>query len=72
MLTFCFGNFSKRIKGRTIKSARSIINVHQLQGSSLSGAAYATSKAALGALTREMSKDFGPLGVRVMPSRPEK
>ena len=29
------------------------------------GAAYATSKAALGALTREMSKDVGPLGVRV-------
>jgi NAD(P)-dependent dehydrogenase (short-subunit alcohol dehydrogenase family) len=29
------------------------------------GAAYATSKAALVALTREMAHDFGPLGVRV-------
>ena len=29
------------------------------------GAAYATSKAALKALTREMAHDFGPLGVRV-------
>jgi NAD(P)-dependent dehydrogenase (short-subunit alcohol dehydrogenase family) len=29
------------------------------------GAAYATSKAALAALTREMAADFGPLGVRV-------
>ena len=32
---------------------------------SLAGAAYATSKAALAALTREMAGDFGPLGVRV-------
>jgi NAD(P)-dependent dehydrogenase (short-subunit alcohol dehydrogenase family) len=29
------------------------------------GIAYATSKAALGALTREMAADFGPRGVRV-------
>ena len=29
------------------------------------GSAYATSKAALSALTREMANDFGPLGVRV-------
>ena len=29
------------------------------------GSAYATSKAALSALTREMAHDFGPLGVRV-------
>ncbi|MDX1581453.1 MAG: SDR family oxidoreductase [Alphaproteobacteria bacterium] len=29
------------------------------------GTAYATSKAALNALTREMAHDFGPLGVRV-------
>ena len=29
------------------------------------GAAYATSKAALAALTREMASDFGALGVRV-------
>ena len=29
------------------------------------GSAYATSKAALAALTREMAADFGPLGIRV-------
>ena len=29
------------------------------------GTAYATSKAALAALTREMAADFGPLGIRV-------
>ena len=29
------------------------------------GAAYATSKAALACLTREMAADFGPLGIRV-------
>ena len=29
------------------------------------GSAYAASKAALAALTREMAADFGPLGVRV-------
>lgn len=29
------------------------------------GAAYATSKAALAALTREMAADFGPEGIRV-------
>ncbi len=29
------------------------------------GTAYATSKAALGALTREMAHDFGPHGIRV-------
>jgi NAD(P)-dependent dehydrogenase (short-subunit alcohol dehydrogenase family) len=29
------------------------------------GAAYATSKAALAGLTREMAADFGPFGIRV-------
>ena len=29
------------------------------------GSAYSTSKAALGALTREMASDFGKLGIRV-------
>ena len=46
----------------------SIVNVTSIAGSRVhpfAGAAYATSKAALGALTREMAKDFGPLGVRV-------
>jgi NAD(P)-dependent dehydrogenase (short-subunit alcohol dehydrogenase family) len=46
----------------------SIVNVTSIAGSRVhpfAGAAYATSKAALFALTREMAADFGPLGVRV-------
>ncbi|MBO9395206.1 SDR family oxidoreductase [Shimia sp. R9_1] len=46
----------------------SIVNVSSIAGSRVhpfAGAAYATSKAALAALTREMAHDFGPLGVRV-------
>ena len=46
----------------------SIVNVTSIAGSRVhpfAGAAYATSKAALKALTREMAADFGPMGVRV-------
>lgn len=46
----------------------SIVNVTSIAGSRVhpyAGAAYSTSKAALAALTREMSMDFGPLGIRV-------
>ncbi len=46
----------------------SIVNVTSIAGGRVhpfAGAAYATSKAALNALTREMAADFGPLGVRV-------
>lgn len=46
----------------------SIVNVTSIVGSrvhSFAGTAYATSKAALASLTREMAADFGPLGVRV-------
>ena len=46
----------------------SIVNVTSIAVSKVhpfAGAAYATSKAALAALTREMAEDFGPLGVRV-------
>ena len=46
----------------------SIVNVTSIAGVRVhpfAGAAYATSKAALAALTREMAHDFGPLGVRV-------
>jgi NAD(P)-dependent dehydrogenase (short-subunit alcohol dehydrogenase family) len=49
-------------------SKGSIVNVTSIAGSRVhpfAGAAYATSKAALAALTREMAADFGPLGVRV-------
>jgi NAD(P)-dependent dehydrogenase (short-subunit alcohol dehydrogenase family) len=45
-----------------------IVNVTSIAGSRVhpfAGAAYAISKAALAALTREMAADFGPLGVRV-------
>ncbi|MEM1079143.1 MAG: SDR family oxidoreductase [Pseudomonadota bacterium] len=45
-----------------------VVNVTSIAGTRVhpfAGAAYATSKAALAALTREMAHDFGPLGVRV-------
>ena len=44
------------------------VNITSIAGSRVhpfAGAAYATSKAALAALTREMAFDFGPFGVRV-------
>ena len=46
----------------------SIINVTSIADTRVhpfAGAAYATSKAALAALTREMAFDFGPYGIRV-------
>jgi NAD(P)-dependent dehydrogenase (short-subunit alcohol dehydrogenase family) len=46
----------------------SIVNVTSIAGSRVhpfAGAAYSTSKAALGSLTREMAHDFGRLGIRV-------
>ena len=46
----------------------SVVNVTSIAGSRVhpfAGAAYATSKAALAALTREMASDFGRIGVRV-------
>src|SRR5215468_8797113 len=52
-----------------LKAAKgSVVNVTSIAGSRVhpfAGAAYATSKAALAALTREMAADFGPVGVRV-------
>src|SRR6187200_3409320 len=50
------------------KAKGSVVNVTSIAGSRVhpfAGAAYATSKAALAALTREMAQDFGRLGVRV-------
>ena len=50
------------------KGEGSIINVTSIADSRVhpfAGAAYATSKAALAALTREMAFDFGPYGIRV-------
>jgi len=46
----------------------SIVNVSSIAGSRVhpfAGSAYATSKAALAALTREMAADFGSRGIRV-------
>jgi len=46
----------------------SVVNVTSIAGSRVhpfAGAAYATSKAALASLTREMASDFGARGVRV-------
>jgi NAD(P)-dependent dehydrogenase (short-subunit alcohol dehydrogenase family) len=52
-----------------LKAAKgSVVNVTSIAGSRVhpfAGSAYATSKAALAALTREMAADFGPLGIRV-------
>ena len=59
---------ARELKEELLKAKGAIVNVTSIAGSRVhpfAGAAYATSKAALGALTREMSKDFGPLGVRV-------
>ncbi|MGI9476989.1 MAG: SDR family NAD(P)-dependent oxidoreductase [Hyphomicrobiaceae bacterium] len=52
-----------------LEAARgAVVNVSSIAGSRVhpfAGAAYATSKAALAALTREMAHDFGPKNVRV-------
>ena len=52
-----------------LKTARgSVVNVTSIAGGRVhpfAGTAYATSKAALAALTREMASDFGPFGIRV-------
>lgn len=45
-----------------------IVNVTSIAGARVhpfAGPAYATSKAALAALTREMAHDLGPMGIRV-------
>jgi len=50
------------------KAKGSIVNVSSIVGSRVhpfAGAAYATSKAALMSLTREMAADLGPEGIRV-------
>lgn len=52
-----------------LKTAKgSVVNVTSIAGSRVhpfAGAAYATSKAALASLTREMAADFAPHGIRV-------
>jgi len=51
-----------------VQAKGAIVNVTSIAGSRVhpfAGSAYATSKAALAAMTREMAADFGPHGVRV-------
>lgn len=59
---------SRGLKDELVEAGGAVVNVTSIAGSRVhpfAGAAYATSKAALAALTREMAHDFGPLGVRV-------
>ncbi len=59
---------ARGLKDELSSAKGSVVNVTSIAGARVhpfAGAAYATSKAALAALTREMAHDFGPLGVRV-------
>jgi NAD(P)-dependent dehydrogenase (short-subunit alcohol dehydrogenase family) len=59
---------ARGLKDQLVAGSGAVVNVTSIAGSRVhpfAGAAYATSKAALAALTREMAHDFGPLGVRV-------
>ncbi|MER5173289.1 SDR family oxidoreductase [Thioclava sp. GXIMD2076] len=59
---------ARGLKEELCAAKGSVVNVTSIVGSRVhpfAGAAYATSKAALKALTREMAHDFGPYGVRV-------
>lgn len=59
---------ARGLRAELASAKGAVVNVTSIAGSRVhpfAGAAYATSKAALAALTREMAHDFGPLGVRV-------
>ncbi|HKK35648.1 MAG TPA: SDR family oxidoreductase [Paracoccaceae bacterium] len=59
---------ARGLKTELTAAKGAIVNVTSIAGARVhpfAGAAYATSKAALAGLTREMAHDFGPLGVRV-------
>ncbi|MGX0876313.1 NAD(P)-dependent dehydrogenase (short-subunit alcohol dehydrogenase family) [Roseovarius sp. MBR-154] len=59
---------ARSLKNELAAAKGAVVNVTSIAGARVhpfAGAAYATSKAALAALTREMAHDFGPLGVRV-------
>lgn len=59
---------ARGLKEELAAAKGAVVNVTSIAGYRVhpfAGAAYATSKAALAALTREMAHDFGPLGVRV-------
>ncbi|MEM7241191.1 MAG: SDR family oxidoreductase [Pseudomonadota bacterium] len=59
---------ARGLKEELSNATGAVVNVTSIAGSRVhpfAGAAYATSKAALAALTREMAHDFGPFGIRV-------
>ena len=59
---------ARALRDELVEAKGAVVNVTSIAGNQVhpfAGAAYATSKAALKALTREMAHDFGPLGVRV-------
>ena len=63
----CFGQ-GQGLLAELENAKGSVVNVTSIAGSRVhpfAGAAYATSKAALAGLTREMAADFGPRGIRV-------
>jgi NAD(P)-dependent dehydrogenase (short-subunit alcohol dehydrogenase family) len=65
---FAVALLSKGLINQLAAAHGSIVNVTSIAGSRVhpyAGAAYAASKAALAALTREMASEFAPLGVRV-------
>ena len=59
---------SRGLQNELAAAKGAVVNVTSIAGNRVhpfAGSAYATSKAALSALTREMAADFGPLNVRV-------
>ncbi len=60
--------FAQGLVDELKQAVGSIVNVTSIVGSRVhpfAGTAYATSKAALGCLTREMAHDYAPFGIRV-------
>jgi NAD(P)-dependent dehydrogenase (short-subunit alcohol dehydrogenase family) len=65
---FATAMLARGLAGELKNAHGAIVNVTSIAGSRVhpyAGVAYAASKAALAALTREMAHDFGPYGVRV-------
>ena len=65
---FCPIMLAQQLCSALQEGGGSIVNVTSIAGGRVhgfAGSAYSTSKAALGALTREMASDFGKLGIRV-------
>lgn len=59
---------ARGLREELVRAQGAIVNVTSIAGGRVhpfAGSAYATSKAALASLTREMAADFGPAGVRV-------